>query len=159
MIFTSIQRLWFPLFASIPTGTFFLLGFFTGPKSDDLCYANRLRELGYFEAVRWFYYQWQGRYAANDILHLIGYLDYLTLLTWYWLVPISLILAIIFSTYVLLDALNRFVLESALRRSQVVVASILLTSIYLVSLDRPSEVLYWLSASVTYQLANVLVTI
>ena len=159
MIFTSIQRLWFPLFASIPTGTFFLLGFFTGPKSDDLCYASRLRELGYFEAVRWFYYQWQGRYAANDILHLIGYLDYLTLLTWYWLVPISLILAIIFSTYVLLDALNRFVLESALRRSQVVVASILLTSIYLVSLDRPSEVLYWLSASVTYQLANVLVTI
>ena len=101
----------------------------------------------------------QARYAAIGIGPLAGYLDYLTLLTWYWLMPTTLILATIFSTYVLLDALNRLVLESALRRSQVVVASIVLTSIYLVSLDRPSEVLYWLSASVSYQLANVLVTI
>jgi uncharacterized protein DUF6056 len=159
VIFASIQRLWFPLFASIPTATFVVLGFFTGPKSDDWCYGSRLRELGYFEAIKWIYLEWQGRYAANDLLQLAGYLNYLTLLTWYWLIPTTLILGIIFSTYVLLDALNRLVLESALRRSQVVVASIVLTSIYLVSLDRPSEVLYWLSASVSYQLANVLVTL
>jgi hypothetical protein len=159
VIFTSIQRFCFPLFASIPTATFVLLGFFTGPKSDDWCYGSRLRELGYIEAIKWIYLQWQGRYAANELLQLAGYLDYLTLLTWYWVGPTTLILAIIFSSYVLLNALNRLVLESALRRSQVVVASIVLTSIYLVSLDRPSEVLYWLSASVSYQLANVLVTI
>jgi hypothetical protein len=159
VIFTSIQRLWFLFFASIPTGTFFLLGLFTGPKSDDWCYGSRLRELGYFGAVKWIYTQWQGRYAANDILQLAGYLDYSTLLTWYWLMPTILILATIFSTYVLLGALNRLVLESALTRSQVTVASIVFTSIYLVSLDRPSEVLYWLSASVSYQLGNVLVTI
>ena len=159
MIFTLIQRLWFPLFASVPTATFVVLGFFSGPKSDDWCYGSRLRELGYFEAIKWIYLEWQGRYAANDLLQLAGYLNYLTLLTWYWLLPTTLILATIFSTYLLLDALNRLVLESPLRRSQVVVASIVLTSIYLVSLDRPSEVLYWLSASISYQLANVLVTI
>jgi Family of unknown function (DUF6056) len=158
VIFTSIQRLWFPFFASIPTATFFLLGFFTGPKSDDWCYGSRLKELGYFEAVKWIYTQWQGRYAANGIEQLAGYLDYVTLLTWYWVIPTTLILANIVSTYLLLDALNRLVLESAFRRSQVVGASVVLTSIYLVSLDRPSEVLYWLSASVSYQLANSLVT-
>ena len=157
-MFKSIRRSWFPLFASIPTATFVLLGFFTGPKSDDWCYGSRLIELGYFESLKWSYYQWQARYAAIGIVQLAGYLDYLTLLAWYWLVPTTLILAIIFSTYVLLDALNRLVLESALRRPQVVVASIVLTSIYLVSLDRPSEVLYWLSA-LSYQLPNVLVTI
>ena len=156
VISTSIKRSWFALFASVPTATFLVLGFFSGPKSDDLCYGSRLKELGYFEAVKWIYFQWQGRYTANGIEQLAGYLSYLSLLTWYWVIPTVLILTNIVSTYVLLVTLNRFVLESAFRRSQVVVASIVLTSLYLVSLDRPSEVLYWLSASVSYQFANSL---
>jgi len=159
VISTSIKRSWFALFASVPTATFFVLGFFSGPKSDDLCYGSRLKELGYFEAVKWIYYQWQGRYAANGIEQLAGYLNYLTLLTWYWVIPTTLILTNIVSIYVLLLTFNRLVLESAFRRSQVVVASIVLTSIYLVSLDRPGEVLYWLSASVSYQFANSLLAI
>jgi hypothetical protein len=38
-------------------------------------------------------------------------------------------------------------------------ASLILTSIYLLSLERPSEVIFWLSGAVTYQLANALLTL
>jgi hypothetical protein len=64
-----------------------------------------------------------------------------------------------FSVHVLLRAVNAFVLQSAFRKSETVTASIVLTSMYLLSLDKPSEVIYWFSGAITYQLANVLFTL
>src|SRR5205823_13805570 len=96
---SSLRHLWFPFLASIPTATFLLLGFFTGPTADDFCYANGLIEVGYFEALKTDYMRWQGRYASSSLLFLNGYLDHSAFLNWYWLIPTSLIMAIIFSTY------------------------------------------------------------
>jgi Family of unknown function (DUF6056) len=159
VIFNLIRRLWFPFFASIPIATFFLFGFFTGPISDDFCFAQKLVRRGFLGAFQRNYLNSDGRYVSNSVLFLGGYLDHSSTLAWYWLISTSLILAIIFSTYFLLHTINRFCLQSTLRKSQIVTASIVLASIYLLSLDRPSEVIYWFSGAVTYQLANVLFTL
>jgi hypothetical protein len=81
-------------------------------------------------------------------------MDHSRFLDWYWLIPISLILAIGVSIYILLMSLNRFILELPFTRKQVIVTSIALTSMYLVSLDAPNETIYWMSGAVTYHLAN-----
>ena len=151
-----IRRLWFCFFAAVPIATFLLLGFFTGPASDDFCYAKDLMKKGYLEALQDNYLGWQGRYASSSILFLSGYLDRSSFLTWYWLISTSLILATLFSVYILVNTINKFALQSTLARAEIATASAVLTSIYLISLDRPGEVIYWFSGSVTYQLANVL---
>jgi hypothetical protein len=116
-------------------------------------------QLGYFEALRANYLEWQGRYTSSSILFLAGYLSPSAFLVWYWLIPTSVILSVGASSYVLMYYLNRFALELAFTRRQIFVASLVHTSIYLVSLDRPSEVVYWFSGSITYQVANVFFTL
>jgi hypothetical protein len=154
-----IRRRWFCFFAAVPIVTFLLLGFFTGPTLDDFCYAGALMKMGFLEALQDNYLNWQGRYASSSILFLSAYLDRSSFLTWYWLISTSLILATLFSAYILINTINKFALQSTLTRAEIATASAVLTSIYLISLDRPGEVIYWFSGSVTYPLANVLLTL
>lgn len=118
----SIRNSWFPIFASVPTVTFLVLGLFCGPAADDFVYATWWGQLGYFAALRTNYLTWQGRYTSSSILFLAGYLSPTSaVLDWYWLLPTSLILSVGASTYVLLRYTNRFVLESAFTRRQIFV--------------------------------------
>jgi Family of unknown function (DUF6056) len=152
----AIRRLWLPLLAGIPVCTFLLLGFFTGPSADDFCMADATVKLGFLRALRDFYQIMSGRYASMGIELLPGYLDHSSFLVWYWVVPTTVILATLFSTYILLNTLNTFVLAETCGRSGVLAVSIVLTSMYLVGLEQPSQVIYWLTGAVNYQLANVL---
>jgi hypothetical protein len=151
-----LRRLWLPCLAAIPIATFLVLGLFTSPTADDFCNADRLARLGYSASIKSYYLEWTGRYASASIALLSGYLGQSTFMTWYWLWPISLIVVTLASTYVLLQTINGAVLDSGLRRSDVVTAAIVLTSTYLLGVEQPNEIIYWFTASTGYQLSNIL---
>jgi hypothetical protein len=152
----GIRRLWPAILTAIPIGTFLILGLFTGPSADDYCMADATIQHGYWGGLWNFYRIMSGRYASMGIEMLPGYLGHSTFLSWYWLAPTIVILSTLASTYVLLDTVNTFLLDASLRRSHVVGVAVTYTSMYLVGLEQPSQVLYWLTGSVNYQLANVL---
>jgi hypothetical protein len=125
-----IQWLWLPFLACIPIGTFLLLGLFTGPSADDFCMADATVKRGFLGALSNFYQIMSGRYASMGIELLPGYLDHSTFLAWYWVVPTTIILLTLFSTYILLNTLNTFVLTVTSNRLRVFAVSLIFTSVY-----------------------------
>ena len=79
--------------------------------------ADATVKLGYWGALRNFYQIMSGRYASMGIELLPGYFDHSAFLAWYWVVPTTIILATLFSTYILLNTLNTFVLAATFTRS------------------------------------------
>lgn len=153
---SSARRVWFPVLAAIPVVTFLATGLFAAPNSDDFCYANTVSRYGFWGGFENWYLSWTGRYTASAILMLPGYLDHQTFFAFYSIIPISLILALLLAVYFLLETVNKFIFEGACAPWKLATGTIAFTSIYLLNMERPNEVLYWFAGAVSYQLANVL---
>jgi Family of unknown function (DUF6056) len=133
-------------------GPFVTLAFFARPAQDDYCYTVRLRDLGFIEAQRWYYFHWSGRYAATALLNLSEWTGALEGAYWAYLV----------ATIALTTAAVRLLLSRASRTvgqatdgSFLTSLSVALVVLIMSRISNPVESFYWLPGVFTYQLGVV----
>ena len=132
---------------------FILIAFYCFPSADDFVYAWSTKSIGILESCKRDYWNWNGRYFSN----LLVFMNPMSInsLTLYRIIPTLLILGSLGSTYLLIETfcLNR--INRTLKWS----ISGMLCLLYLNSMPRISEGIYWYTGSVTYQLAIILLTL
>ena len=133
-------------------GPYVALAFFARPAVDDYCYAVRLRDLGFIEAQRWYYFHWSGRYAATALLNLserTGALE-----GNYWAYLVATITLTTAAVRLLLSRVSRAVgqpTDGWFVTSLAVALVVLIMS----RISNPVESFYWLPGVFTYQLGVV----
>ncbi|AHM60063.1 hypothetical protein D770_09030 [Flammeovirgaceae bacterium 311] len=128
---------------------FLLLAFYNHPSADDYCYAHRTNDMGFWPVQAFHYYSWTGRYMATALLTLdpVDFQD----LTLYRLLPVFLFVSFGASIYLFVSKL----LPNVVTRDRLTL-SFLIFFLYVVRLPSITEAFYWMSGSVTYQLASIL---
>jgi len=132
-----------------PLAPFIIISFFNHPTSDDYCFIDLIREIGFVDFQYYIRNKWGGRYISY-MLTSSGIMEeeYIYL---YKFVPILLILTNIGALFFLVKSF--FNLKSYLRTLNVVILIFLL---YLAQLPIISEGFYWFSSSASYELGNIL---
>jgi hypothetical protein len=128
---------------------FLLISLYNHPSADDYCYAHRSRDMGFWTFQQDHYISWTGRYGATALLSLSP-IDYESL-TFYRLVPIILFVAFAVSIYLFLKKL----IPNTGSRDRTIL-SLLIFFLYIIRLPNITEAFYWISGSLTYQLASTL---
>lgn len=120
------------------------------PNSDDFAFYNIRTNYGFWEAQKYWYSNWTGRYASSAVMSLklfLGSENYIL----YRLAPIILIFLSIHSIYLLVSLFYPLKTRIALINESILyflLFCFLMPSIY--------EGFYWLSGSITYTLSNIL---
>lgn len=143
---TYIQALWIiSIFSILP---FIVLSIFIHPNADDFAFYNMTEEHGYYGAqIKW-YREWTGRYFSTAILSLKVFLS--NKLFFYRIFPIFLIASLVLGIYKSLC----LIFENC-KKNIFLQFSFIITATYFYLMPSIFEGLYWLSGSVTYQLANI----
>ncbi|WP_224997919.1 DUF6056 family protein [Cesiribacter sp. SM1] len=128
---------------------FLLISQYNHPSADDFCYSHRSRDFGFWTFQEYLYTTWTGRYGATALLSL-STIDPDSLL-FYRLMPILLFVSFGASIYLFLKKL----LPAAAATDRLVL-SLLIFFLYIVRLPNIAEAFYWISGSLTYQLASTL---
>lgn len=128
---------------------FFIISFYNHPSADDFCFADNYNSLGYWQTQLHYYNNWTGRYMATALLT-ISPVDYNWLLD-YKLLPIFLIMLFGVSIYIFISKL----LPNAILKDRLLLSFFILF-LYMFKAPTMSESFYWMSASITYQVASIL---
>ena len=131
---------------------FVLISYFNNPNADDFCYNVMSRDLGFLQAQINWYQGWSGRYFSTAILSIQALVSNTFLL--YKLIPIILLVSLFGSIYWLIT-----ILFIDLKKKDKYVFSLFIVTLYLLQMPTIAQGFYWLAASVTYQLSNILATI
>jgi len=126
------------------------LSIFARPSADDFCLAAKVRQLGFFDALSYWYHHWSGRYTSNASLSVLGALG--DIVKFYPLAAVFILASTWFSFYFMAKTLAR-IIPSTLP----VVVGTIATVIFISACPDPAQTFYWATGSFTYQLGNVLV--
>lgn len=126
------------------------LSIFARPSADDFCMAAKVRQLGFFDALSYWYFHWSGRYTSNFSLSAFGAMG--DIVKFYPLAAISVFMATWLSFCYL-----AFCLAKIIPFSLALVVGTIATVIFISACPDPAQTFYWASGSFTYQLGNVLV--
>jgi hypothetical protein len=132
------------------TFPFLLNSFFANPWTDDFGYSSTSRAMGFFQAQIYWYRQWTGRYFSTALLsinpmvygHLRGYK----------LIPPVLIVSLLAAIFWLVHSLT----ENSRSFRQKLLFSLAVLFVYLDQMADVRPGLYWMAASITYQVAAIL---
>ena len=124
--------------------------FFAYPQTDDFCYSQIARSMGFFKTQYHVYVTWSGRFTSTALLS-INPMVYQSLFG-YKLVFAALILAQVVSIYLLTDALT----EKTLSWEEKLIFALMLLFTHLDQMDDLRSGLYWMAGVVTYQVAETL---
>lgn len=140
---THIPRYWIPALILIPL-FFAFLGIYAFPIADDYSYALMFRKTGLIDSFQTMYATWSGRYLSNIVLALLGSLSRNTAL--YHLYPTFHIICLSWAVLAIVDACHTGNLKSKLFIGLIFIAT------YLAGMPSPSQGIYWMAGSFTYQL-------
>ncbi len=118
------------------------------PALDDYSNYLKTRELGYWQAQKFWYQQWSGRYAATALLSLNLWANYS--LVWYKIFPVFWIILTGLGFWNLIC----LILPLHPRNTHVTLA-LILTCTYFCFMPQPTEGLYWLAGAGNYQFTIV----
>ncbi|MEP7170222.1 MAG: hypothetical protein ABI855_12690, partial [Bacteroidota bacterium] len=137
------------IFGIITITPFVLISFFNNPAADDFCWYVKCQTLGFWKAQIDWYTMWTGRYFSCALLSLnpLGFKMFFT----YKLIPFILIVTLFCSLYYLVS-----IVFLNLRKKKIILVTLFIQGIFFFQMPSISEGIYWLSGSITYQLANVL---
>jgi hypothetical protein len=124
--------------------------FFAYPQTDDFCYSNISRSMGFFNTQYHVYTTWSGRFTSTILLS-VNPLVY-NFLAGYKLVFAIFILAQLTSIYVFIDAVT----EKTLSRQETLIFALTLLFAYFDQMDDVRSGLYWMAGVITYQVAETL---
>jgi hypothetical protein len=128
---------------------FLVISLYNNPiAGDDFFLANTTREIGFIKAQKFWYTSWTGRYFSMAILSASPLV--LGNIFLYKLIPVILLLTLIGSLYLLINAL----LESIAFVDKVAIVSAFVF-LYLFQLPSTAEGLFWVICSLTYLLPSI----
>ena len=126
------------------------LGQYAHPAADDYCMAVGVEQNGLIPHLWQHYLEWSGRYTGNSLYALYPMIT--GLYAGYSILPSLLIIALLLATAFFISSVFRLKMMS----SMVWIASIFLVAVYLLGIRHTASSLYWMSGSLTYQTANIL---
>lgn len=129
---------------------FVLISIYIHPSADDYNFFVKTDTLGYIGAQINWYTTWTGRYFSSAIISLPIFLKSSNF-TVYKLVPIFLIAGYLYSFHLLIKTL----LKDISSKNSAIISAFFLTLIFAQS-PSIAEAFYFLSASITYTLPNIL---
>lgn len=132
---------------------FILNCFFAYPQTDDFCYSQIARSMGFFKAQYKVYVTWSGRFTSTALLS-INPLVYQSL-AGYKLVFAIFMLAQLASIYLLTDAVTKKILSW----QEKLIFALTVLFAFLDQMDDIRSGLYWMAGVVTYQVAETLMFI
>lgn len=129
---------------------FLTLTIFTNPAYDDYCYASATLEGGLFNAQRYWFTAWSGRYFSNALLSLnpIAFGSF----TGYKAIALITILTTFISVFCFVTA----IFNSSVTLIEKLIAAAFITALFSNQMPDITEGYYWLPGSVSYQLASAL---
>jgi Family of unknown function (DUF6056) len=139
--------------ALVVLAPFFVLSVYNHPLADDFCVTAKVRQLGFWPAQVYWYQTWTGRYSALALVSSFTVLSD-------WMVAHKVLPALVVA--LLGAAIYLFVREllsarSSRREPLIIAGSILF--LYLLRMPSIVEGIYWLDASLIYQVPNALTLI
>lgn len=133
--------------------TFIGLSIFARPSADDFCYAAKVRQLGFFDALSFWYFQWSGRYTSNLTLSAFGALGDIV-----QIYPYAAIFILV-STWLSFSFLAATVSRCIFFFRFHLLVGAIATIIFLSATPDPAQTFYWVVGSFENQLANIFLTI
>lgn len=125
------------------------LAFYNHPSADDFCYTILVNAKGFWESQIFHYFNWSGRYLATALLT-VNPIEHSSL-AFYKLLPVFLFLTFALSIYLFLKTL----LPKTDSLDILLLASMIFF-LYVYQTPSIAEAFYWMSGSITYQLASIL---
>lgn len=128
---------------------FLVLGAFNHPSADDFSYTN-MASHGFWQAQKYWYLNWEGRYFTTVLLSLnpLG----IKSLALYQLMPLLLAAGLVHALYLLVKELG----GGALSRQQSLTAALVFCLLYVANMPDICQAFYWFTGAWTYQSANIL---
>lgn len=127
-----------------------VLSFFNHPSADDFCFSATANQMGFWDAqIRWYNF-WTGRYFSTALLSINPLVFYNISL--YQTIPLFLIFFLLLGFYFLI----RQLMPPTLSVGTVSTMSLSFFIVYAYHMPSLRAGLYWMSATLTYQLSNVL---
>ncbi|MDQ3019690.1 MAG: DUF6056 family protein [Bacteroidota bacterium] len=142
------------LFLSLTILPFLILSIYVNPCWDDYFSAYIVNENGFLKSQHFWYVYWHGKFFANAALSSINPLIYDSM-TGYKILPILLILGFIISSYFLIKEIT----SKSISNKEVLIFALVFCSLYFFKMPNVALGFYWMTSSVTYQLANILMMI
>ena len=127
---------------------FIILAGSAHPAADDYCFAERMRDMGFWAAARTWYMDWTGRFASILMINL-GPLSFDSLAA-YEAMPVLLMAAL----YVAMIGFGRAVAPELSRRTTARHALFALV-LYLNTLSSPAESLFWYAGAIIFTWGSV----
>ena len=129
---------------------FVLLAAYCHPSADDFWLTNMVIAKGPWQAQAEIRQNWSGRYTAM----LFGSFNPLVYysFTFYKVLPVVFLVLLVAGLYWLVAELNYYQLP----RRQLLAIALLLLALYLYQMPTVAQTIYWMSGSLTYQSANIL---
>lgn len=124
--------------------------FFAYPQTDDFCYSQIARSMGFFKAQYHVYVTWSNRYTSTALLS-INPLVYKSL-AGYKLAFALLILVQLTSIYLLTDAITKKILSW----QEKIIFALAMLFAFIDQMDDIRSGLYWMAGVITYQVAETL---
>lgn len=128
---------------------FIINSFFVNPAADDFFYANNSISHGIWNVQTYLYQGLTGRYFATFILT-----NSPLVYNWlfgYKIIPLIIIGLLFISIYLLLKSLS----SKYFTNKTIITYTLVILFIYLHRFPSPTWGLYWMSGTITYQLANI----
>jgi hypothetical protein len=140
-----------PFIAGFP---YFVLAFFARPAADDLTpnfYTNRY---GIVEMCKQTYLHLSGRFFSMSVF--LSLTSSRVTFSYYFLVPLCLILLFITATSCALKSINKYYLKVVMPGIELVGYAVLFLLIYLAAITDVASSFYWMAAGIIYQLPIIL---
>jgi hypothetical protein len=127
---------------------FIVLSIFNYPSADDYFFTLKSQNLGVFASVIDWYKTWTGRYFSSFVMSInpLVFNNYFL----YRIIPILLLITLYATIYMIFNLI--FPIEN---KKEKLFYSNMLMLMYLFQMPNVCQGFYWLSGSITYQLANV----
>jgi hypothetical protein len=143
------------LFLVLMLGTFSLLAMFVGlsffawPAADDFCLATKVRDLGFRDALSFWYFNWSGRYTSNFTLSVFG--SFGNIVAVY---PYAAMFVLV-STWLSFSFLAWTIARQVYYFRFPLLAGAIATILFIAGTPDPAQTFYWVASSFAYQLSNV----
>jgi hypothetical protein len=126
-----------------------IVSFFIHPSLDDFSYTQNARDLGFAKAMHYFFQSWNGRYSVSMLMSINP-------LVWNWqlgyrLFPIILLVLFFIALYEFINQATFRLLSLRIKLT----GTLCVLIVYVHQMPSLSQGLYWMPASVSYQLANI----
>ncbi|MEO8210813.1 MAG: DUF6056 family protein, partial [bacterium] len=142
------------LFLCLTILPFLILSIYVNPCWDDYMFTSVALENGFFKAQHFWYIYWQGKFLANAIFSSINPLLFKSMVG-YKIIPIVLIVSFIISSYFLIKEIT----SKSISNKEILIFTLVFCSLYLFKMANVALGFYWMTSSVTYQLANIFMMI